>query len=257
MIYNVIYNGFKIGVFMSSTVERSHSIPISLSGRIEQTFQAYHGRIIKLLDPLNKEHACYEISKRILLLVSAVVFYPVWGFKCLIDRCINLQKFANQPQTRATLAFEIGCAKKDILDRICLNNSDLNDAKSAKLFFVIKHGGNVFSKTVILPQDVNEEQILKHFDTLVNDVQKDIIFNSTSKTEVNIGILAKCKEDYQGQPIFSYKLTAEATSHYGEISNPGLVSSTNILASNAIQNNFCDLMGINRAPQIDAQGNFI
>lgn len=247
----------KVGVLMSATVEQSNTVPISLNIRIEQAFQAYHGRIIKVLDPLNKENACYEIAKRILLIVSAVIIYPIWGFKCLIDRCINIQKSANQPQTRPTLTSEIEYAKRKILDRAGLDNSDFNDAKSAKLFLVIRHGGNVFHKNVILPQDVNKEQILTHFDTLVNDIQQDIIFNSTSKTKVNIGILAKGKKDYQGQPIFSYTLTAHATVHYGELSNPGIASATKVLASNAVQNSFCDLMEINQAPQIDYQGNFI
>src|SRR5947208_1664822 len=102
---------------MSATVEQSNSVPISLNVRMEQAFQAYHGRIIKVLDPLNKENACYEIAKRILLLVSAVIIYPIWGFKCLINRCINIQQSANQPQTLATLASEIEYAKKEILDR--------------------------------------------------------------------------------------------------------------------------------------------
>ncbi|GAB4228125.1 MAG: hypothetical protein Tsb0021_05340 [Chlamydiales bacterium] len=247
----------KVRVFMSTSIERPGSVPIPLSIRVEQSFQTYHGRIIKLLDPLNRQNACSEIAKRILLLFSALIIYPVWGFKCLIDRCINFLKFSNQSQTQVTLASEVEHAKKDILDRVSFDDFDFNGTESAKLFIVIKHEGNVFSKSFILLQDVNKEQILNQFDILVNNVQEDIIFNPNSKTEVVIGILAKGREDHQGQPVFSYKLTAHATVHYGEISKPGFASFTNVLATRDAQNSFCDLMGINQAPQIDAQGNFI
>lgn len=167
--------------------------------------------------------------------------------------------FANQPQIHATLASEIECAKQDFLDRNYFNDSDFNDTESAKLFLTIKHGehgGNVFSKTFIMPQDVNKERILEHFNTLINDIQADIIFNSTSNTIVKIGILAKGK-DYLGKPTFSYMLFAHSTAHHGETFNTGYQSFTEVFASDSIQNGFCDLMEINRAPQIDSQGNFI
>lgn len=241
---------------MSAAVEKFDSLPISLSSRIEQAFEAYHGRIMKVLDPLNKEHACYDIAKRILLLVSAVIFYPVWGFKCLIDRCIDLRN-PNRSKSHATLESEIRCATKDILSRVSLENCNLNDAKSAKLFLILKHGGVVFSKAYILRQDVNQEQILRHFDLLVKDSQTRITFDSINKTEVDIGILTTGKDDQEGLPTFSLSLTARATAHCGKASNPGVELFTKVLASDDVQDCFCYQMGINPTPQIDAQGNFI
>lgn len=236
----------------------SHAYPAHFIHSLTANFC---GKIVYLVDQMHLQSDWVQlkipatIQRIALIAISILSLVAIMYYIAKNNAQIAAPQPQTQPQLAVTVATEIECAKKEILARLALKDSDFDTAVAAKLLLTVQHGGKVFLKTVILTQAVSKDQILKHLDILVNDIQDEIVFDQTSKTKVAIGILAK-GSDYKGLPMFSNKITAHATAYQGETSNPGFTAFTKILAS-AIQNSFCNVLGIQPTPQLDAQGNFI
>lgn len=221
-------------------------------------------KIVVLLDHVGNqtlEINRFKISD-ITFRIASCVFLIFCGLLAL-RYFVNKRKTVKPPMS---LGSEFNCFKEDLNIKSWFDKdvfSEINNVTSAKIVLTATHEDQSLIESNIIPtidSKLSEKeiatQLLDKIDFLFAVLQRKINFTDGIATEFRLGLLLKDKDQHKGETLFTI-MAGHATIHKESISNKGMVSFTKMSMDPKVQKNFCKMMNIPLAIQVDSSDNFV
>ncbi len=175
----------------------SHEIKDSLS---KGFFQDFHGRVVSSLNSFPS--SLLDLAKRILILISAVVIYPIWGIT-LIAQGIQSKIVQSTGKSSRSSDNENISMKNEIKQII---SRDLKlwyvsdyEGDEIKVFYGTKYNNHLFKSHFFIKNGVNSSKdFQKHIETFIVKNLKnqiDIFYDNQTSIDIEMIVVGLQKED--------------------------------------------------------------